>query len=107
MLLIKSILKPPDKSIPIPLRFTAIASATGVAIQKKILGWDVTTLIISLEEMYHIMKIMKSLKQYGLLIKGVSKTSKNQAKEQRSGYLGMLLGELGASSLGNLLTADG
>ena len=31
--------------------------------------------------MYHIMKIMKSLKQYGLLIKGVSKTSKNQAKE--------------------------
>ena len=57
--------------------------------------------------MYHIMKIMKSLKQYGLLIKGVSKTSKNQAKEQRSGYLGMLLGELGASSLGNLLTAKG
>ena len=53
------------------------------------------------------MKIMKSLKQYGLLIKGVSKTSKNQAKEQRSGYLGMLLGELGASSLGNLLTAKG
>ena len=57
--------------------------------------------------MYHIMKIMKSLKQYGLLIKGVSKTSKNQAKEQRSGYLGMLLGELGVSSLGNLLTAEG
>ena len=57
--------------------------------------------------MYHIMKIMKPLKQYGLLIKGVSKTSKNQAKEQRSGYLGMLLGELGASSLGNLLTAKG
>ena len=57
--------------------------------------------------MYHIMKIMKSLKQYGLLIKGVSKTSKNQAKEQRSRYLGMLLGELGASSLGNLLTGKG
>ena len=57
--------------------------------------------------MYHIMKIMKSLKQYDLLIKGVSKTSKNEAKEQRSGYLGMLLGELGASSLGNLLIAKG
>ena len=57
--------------------------------------------------MDHIMKIIKCLKESGLLIKGVTKAIKNEAKEQRSGFLGMLLGKLGASLLGNILTGKG
>ena len=63
-----------------------------------------TTLIISNEEMNDIMKIVKSLEESGLLIKGVSETIKNEAKEQKEGFVEMLLGTLGASLLGNLLT---
>ena len=47
------------------------------------------------------------LKESGLLIKGVSQTIKNEAKEQKEGFLGMLLGTLYASLLGNLLTDKG
>ena len=54
--------------------------------------------------MNDIMKIIKSLKESRLLIKGVSKTIKNEAKEQKGEFLGMLFGTLGASLLGNLLT---
>ena len=50
------------------------------------------------------MKIMKSLEESDLLIKGVSKTIKNKTKEHRDGFLGMFLGILGASFFGNLLT---
>ena len=53
------------------------------------------------------MKIIKSLKESCLLIKGVSKTINNEAKEQKVGFLSMLLGTLGASLLGNLLTGKG
>ena len=53
------------------------------------------------------MKIDKSLKESSLFIKGVSKTIKNDAKEQKGGFLGMLLGKLGVSLLGNLLTGKG
>ena len=49
------------------------------------------------------MKIVKLLKKYGLLIQGVSETIKNEAKEQEGEFLGMLLGTLDASFLGNLL----
>ena len=54
-----------------------------------------------------IVKIIKSLEESGLLMKGVSKTIKNEAKKQKSGFLGMLLGTLGASLLGNLLAGKG
>ena len=54
-----------------------------------------TTLIISNEEMNDIMKIVKTLEGSGLLIKGASQTIKNEAKEQRRGFLVMLLGTLG------------
>ena len=67
----------------------------------------ITALIISDEEMNDIMKIVKSLEESGLLTKGVSKTIKNEAKEQKGGFLRMLLGSLGASLLGNLLTGEG
>ena len=50
------------------------------------------------------MKTVKSLEEPGLLIKTISKTIKNKAKEQKGWFLGMLLGTLGASLLGNLLT---
>ena len=54
--------------------------------------------------MNDMMKIVKSLEESGLLIKGISKTIKNEAKEQKGGFLGMLLCALGASLLGNILT---
>ena len=66
-----------------------------------------TTLIISNEEMNDILKIVKSLEESGLLIKGVSKTIQNEAKEQKGGFLSILLATLGASLLGNLLTGKG
>ena len=53
------------------------------------------------------MKIVKSLEESGLSMKDVSKTIENEAKEQKGGFLGMLLGTLGASLLGNLLTGTG
>ena len=54
-----------------------------------------------------IMKIVKSLQESALLIKDVSETIKNESKYQKGGFLGMLLGILGASLLGNLLTGKG
>ena len=54
-----------------------------------------------------IMKILQSLEESGLLIKDLSKTIKNKAKEQKGGLLGMLFGTLGASLLGNLSTGKG
>ena len=54
-----------------------------------------------------IMKIVKSLEESELLIKGFSETFKNEAKEQKGEFLGMLFGPLGASLLGNLLTSQG
>ena len=57
--------------------------------------------------MNDIMKIVNSLEESGLLIKYVSERIKNKAKEQKDGFLGMLLGTLGASSLRNLLTDKG
>ena len=53
------------------------------------------------------MKIVKSLEDCGLLIKSVSETIKDEAKEQKEGFLSFLLGTLGASLLGNLLTGKG
>ena len=57
--------------------------------------------------MNDIMNIVKSLEESGLLIKGFSETIKDEAKEQKGGFLSMLLGTLGASLLGNLLTGKG
>ena len=68
------------------------------------LGSGTTTLIISNDEMNDIIKIVKSLENSGVLLKGVSKTIQHEAKEQRGGFLNMLLGTLGGSLLGNLLT---
>ena len=63
-----------------------------------------TTLIISKEEMNDIIKIVKSLEESVFIMKVISKTIKNEAKEQKGRFLGMLLGTLYASLLRNLLT---
>ena len=67
-------------------------------------GSGATTLIISNDEMDHNLKIVKSLENSGVLLKGVSETIQHEAKEQRGGFLSMLLGTLGASLLGDILS---
>ena len=86
----KNVLKPLAQSVLIPLGLAAAASATDAAIHKKMFGSGVTTFIISIEEMNDIMKIVKSLEEPGLLIKNVSETIENEAKEQKGGFLGIL-----------------
>ena len=76
------------------------------SIPKKIHGSGVK-LITEQEDINDIMKIIEALENSGTLLKGVSKTIENETKEQRGGFLGMLLGTLGASLLGNLLTEKG
>ena len=66
-----------------------------------------TTLIISNDEIEDIIKIVKSLEDCGLLLKGVTETVQNEVKVQKGGFLNMLLVTLGASLLGNLLTCKG
>ena len=91
-----NLLKPLAKSILIPFGLTAAAAATDAAIHKKMFRSGTTTLITSNEEMNDIMKIFKSLDESDLLIKGLSETIKNEAKEQKRGFLGMPLNNLGA-----------
>ena len=105
--LIRKALRPSAKGVVISLGLTAAASETDAATHKKMFGSGFTTLIISIEQMNNIMKIVKSLGESGLLIKGVNEKIKNEAKEQKGGFIGLLLGNLGASSLGNLLTVKG
>ena len=75
--------------------------------KKKILGSGNKTLIISSNEMEGIIKILKSLENSGLLLKRVTETVQNEVKEQKGGFLSMILGTLGASLLGNLLAEKG
>ena len=93
--LMKSVIKPLAKSVLLQLGLTAAAasaaaSAADAGIHKKILGSghnNNTTLIISNDEMDDISKIVKSLEDSGLLLKGVSETIQNEAKEQKGGFL--------------------
>ena len=94
---------PSAKHVLAPLGLIAAMSAIDGSIQKKIHGSGVK-LIIEQEDMNDIMKIIEALENSGILLKGVTKTIENETKEHREGFLGTLLGTLGASSLGNLLT---
>ena len=106
--LIKNVTKPLPKSGLILLGLTAVASAADPGIHKKILGSEnTTTLIISNDHINDIIKIVKSLEDSGLLLKGVTETVQNEVKEQKGGFLSMLLDTLGASLLGNILTEQG
>ena len=90
---------PLAKNVLAPLGLTAAMSAIDGSIQKKIHGSG-----IKLIAEQGNMKIIEALENSGILLKGVSKTIENETKEQRGGFLSMLLGTLGASLLGNLLT---
>ena len=110
------------KSLLIPLRLTAAASAADAGIHKKKLvsgrrpsssashnnnNNNFTILKISSDEMKVVIKTVKSLEDSSLLPERVSKTIKNEVKEQKGGFLSMKLGTLGASLLGNILTGKG
>ena len=95
---------PLAKNVLAPLRITAAASAIDAGIQKKIHVSGTRTLTISNEQMNDIMKIIKTLEDSNVLLKGITKAIENKTKEQKEGFLGMLLGTLGACLLGNMLT---
>ena len=92
--LIKNVIKPLAKSVLIPFGLTAAVSAADAGIHKKILGSarssssaaQTATLIILNDERKDI-KIVKSLEESGLLLKGVSKTVQNETKEQKERFL--------------------
>ena len=102
--MIKNLITPLAKSLLIPLGLTA----ADAGIHKKILGsGGHTTLILSNNEIEDLIKIVKSLEDSGLLLKGITESVQNEIKEQKGGFISMLLGTLGASLLGNLLTGKG
>ena len=122
--LMENVVKPLAKSVLIPLGLTAAASAADAEIHKNILGsgrrpvdsasltsssapQTTISLIISNDEMKDIIEIVKSLEDSGLLFKGVSETIQNEAKEQKGGFLSLLLGTLAANLLGNILAGKG
>ena len=92
-----------SKNVLAALGLTAAMSAIDGGIQKKMRG-DGIKLMINNEDMNDTMKIIKALEKSGILLDGVGKTIENEEKEQKGGFLSMLLGILGASLLGNLLT---
>ena len=102
MPLLKSVIKPLGM-----LRLTGAASATYASINKKTLrSGNHTTLIISNDDVHDLSKIVKSLEDSGILFDGITKTVKNEVKEQKDVFLSMLLGTLGISLLGDLLTKN-
>ena len=95
---------PLAKNVLAPLGISAAISAIDGSIKKKIFGSGTTTLIISNDEMDDILKIVKSLEDSNVLLKGVSETIPHEAKEQRGGFLSMLLDTLRASLHGDVLS---
>ena len=81
--LMKNVIQPLAKSVLIPLGLTGAASAADAGIHENILGLGTTTLIISNEEMEYIMKIVKSLEDFGSLLKGVNETIQNETKKTK------------------------
>ena len=74
---------------------------------KKVLGSGNTTLIISNDEILDIIKMIKSLEDSGLLLKGITETVQNEIKEQKGVFLSALLATLGSRLLGDILIAKG
>ena len=102
--LLMKVAVPLAKNILALLGITAAASAIDAGIQKKVHGSGTTTLIISNKEMNGILKIVHALEDSNVLLKGVTQKIKNETKEQKGGFLSMLLGTLGTSLLGNVLS---
>ena len=117
--LIKNVIISWAKSVLIPLGLTAAAAAVAAAaaaaaaaadaeILKKTLGsGGHTTLIISNKDIEDLIKIVKSLEDFVLLLKGVTESAQNEVKEKKGGSLSTWLGTLGASLLGSLLAGKG
>ena len=105
--LLMNVSVPFAKIVLAPLGITDAASTIDAGIRKKIHGSGTTTLIISNEEMNDIAKVVQALEDSNILLKGVTKTIKDKRKEQKGGFLSMLLGTLGASLLGNMLARKG
>ena len=95
---------PLAKNVLAPLGLSAAMSAIDGSIKKKMFGSGTTSLIISNDEVNDILKIVKSLEDSNVLLKGVSEAIQHEAKEQRGGFLSMLLGTLGASFLSDVLS---
>ena len=98
---------PLAKNFLAPLRITAADSVIDAGIQKKMHGSGTITLITSNEKINDVMKIVQTHEDSKILLKGVTKTIKNETREQKGGFLSMLLGALGASLLGNILSGKG
>ena len=89
------------------LGLTSASSAIHVGVQKKIYGsGSAAALITSYNDIQNILKVVKSLEDSGVLLKGVTETIHNDISEQKGGFLSMLLGTLGASFLGDILTKN-
>ena len=101
-LILSKLAVPLAKNILTPLGIKAATSAIDAGIQKKIHGSRTTALIISNKGMNSIMKTAQALQDSNSLLKGVTKTIKNETKEQKGPFLSKLLGTLGASLLGYL-----
>ena len=100
------VVMPLAKNVLAPLGLIAAMSAIDGSIQKKMRGEGIE-LVIEEEDMNDIIKIIEALENSGILLKGLTKTIENETKEQSGGFLSMLLGTLGASLLGNLLSGKG
>ena len=108
--LMKSVINPLAEIVLISLELTVATSAADAGKHKKILGSgnnNNTILIIPNDEMKDIIKIVKSLVDSDLLLKGVIETVQNEAREKNGGFCSMLLGTLDGSLLGNIFPGKG
>ena len=96
-----------EKNILALLGITAAASAINAKIKKNIRGSEKTTLIISHKEMNDIIKYIQYLEDSNIFLKRVTKTVKNETKDQKGGFLGMFVGTLRASLLIKMFTGKG
>ena len=101
MSLLKDLIQPSTKSGLCSLGLTE--AAVDARIHRKQRITTTTALIIPNDEMEDVIKIAKFLKYSGLLVKAVSETIQNKAKEQKEGFLSMLLGALVLSFIGKML----
>ena len=105
--LMEKVLTPLSKGVLLPLGLLAGMSAAEATIKNKIYGSGGTALTIANEKMEDIMKIVKSLEESGLLVKGMNETVNNETKEQKVQFLPMSFGALAASMLGSALKGRG